>query len=1043
MTKFISFYSYKGGVGRTLSLINVSAALAKMGKSVLIWDLDLEAPGIQTIPLLNRLGIEDQIEKGMIDILLDFQDSGFQLLQDDAILNSIYRFKPGKSDDIYKPLKNIKILPAGKLDKDYSAKYSRVKWNELFKGTESVGFQAFEKCYQVIQNLGPDFVMVDSRTGLTHIALVTTIQLPDLVYLVFNYNEQNLRGLHSIHSALMSDKIQGEIRKYPLTVKTIVSMVDTENIELHKKRKKRLEEVFNIKPHYEIPIHKPLMMEEVILTLKDDLRSLEATRKYYEIARDIIDHEPERFAAENHLFKSMSRDYKEGKSFEEKVADIFKLMGYEVELNKRLAGNEIDLFIKKKKRLSNKYEYYICECKTWAQKVGRDVVNKFSGVINSIQKELQVQGDKTTCEGIIVSSFGFTNEAKKAANAHGIILKTYNELLSELMDFDYYLTDLIHQFEGSPLEYLYVEQDFIPEGKMEKVNSFQFIEQWLKYPDRKLFALLGDYGTGKTSFARKLAYKMAVNYKKAPGEVRLPFLVDLYQCRNTSSLQSLILEQLKNAQVEPVNAEIFLKLLAEGKILLIFDAFDEMTHVSNAEITLNNFRQLNQAVIGEAKVILTSRTHYLRDNDEADNIIKKQGSRGLTEGASVLYREISKKLEYEIVYLGEFSDLQIKKYLQKALAEKWEHAYNKIRSIYNLNDLSSRPVLLDMIVKILPKIEVMKDFFNVSDLYRVFTYSWLEREAYRLQMVKEEIQNFVEELAYKLWSEKKERLHYTELADVLKLHFGIGKKAALDLSTADYSLRTASFLVRDGKGNYGFAHKSFQEFFIARRIKRRIKKKRKEDKADILDLRPLSIEIIFFLKYLIADNEKIIELASELLAGPYRKNISENALLLFYLIIKMNHLNQRFFPENIEIQRDKRKNFQKVIQDSLPRKLNLQSAVLNESRFPDMVFSNADFSEALLNKSFLTHCVFKDVVFTGAQFNGTEFSGSVFKKVQFKKTHARNCNFKNCEFIECVLKKADFSYSNFLTASFKNCTFENNNFTGSKHLSSDFAIDMK
>jgi len=40
------FYSYKGGVGRTTSLVNVAYQLAKMGKSVLIIDFDFGAPGV-------------------------------------------------------------------------------------------------------------------------------------------------------------------------------------------------------------------------------------------------------------------------------------------------------------------------------------------------------------------------------------------------------------------------------------------------------------------------------------------------------------------------------------------------------------------------------------------------------------------------------------------------------------------------------------------------------------------------------------------------------------------------------------------------------------------------------------------------------------------------------------------------------------------------------------------------------------------------------------------------------------------------------------
>ncbi len=42
----ITFYSYKGGVGRSMALANVAVLLAQQKKKVLAIDFDLEAPGL-------------------------------------------------------------------------------------------------------------------------------------------------------------------------------------------------------------------------------------------------------------------------------------------------------------------------------------------------------------------------------------------------------------------------------------------------------------------------------------------------------------------------------------------------------------------------------------------------------------------------------------------------------------------------------------------------------------------------------------------------------------------------------------------------------------------------------------------------------------------------------------------------------------------------------------------------------------------------------------------------------------------------------------
>ncbi len=263
--------------------------------------------------------------------------------------------------------------------------------------------------------------------------------------------------------------------------------------------------------------------------------------------------------------RELDERYVKGKSFEEKTGEIFQLMGFEVELDRQVATYQIDIFIKRKKDpLSDKHSYYACVCKNWIQKIGRDVVSKSIAVRDVVRNDLSDKKLGNDCEMIIVSSAGFNKEAKQAADRHGIILYTYDQLLS-------------------------------------------------------------------------------------------------------NDLPNLIHHQLVYAKVEPANEEIFLKLLSEGKILLIFDAFDEMATMSNADITLANFRQLNRSVTGDAKVILTSRTHYFRDKYDVDTILKEQGVKGLSQKATALYREIQDKPEYEIVYLKEFSPAQIRAYLNKAM----------------------------------------------------------------------------------------------------------------------------------------------------------------------------------------------------------------------------------------------------------------------------------------------------------------------------------------------------------------------------------------
>ena len=67
--KTVTFYSYKGGVGRSLALSNIANRFSEFGKKVCIMDFDLEAPGLH---LKFDSGIKGGIKKGLVDYIYDF-----------------------------------------------------------------------------------------------------------------------------------------------------------------------------------------------------------------------------------------------------------------------------------------------------------------------------------------------------------------------------------------------------------------------------------------------------------------------------------------------------------------------------------------------------------------------------------------------------------------------------------------------------------------------------------------------------------------------------------------------------------------------------------------------------------------------------------------------------------------------------------------------------------------------------------------------------------------------------------------------------------
>ncbi len=125
-----------------------------------------------------------------------------------------------------------------------------------------------------------------------------------------------------------------------------------------------------------------------------------------------------------------------GKHFEQEVVKILRLKGFDVEQDVHVAGSQIDILFKKKKPFGNSYDIYICECKNLRHPVGIELIHRFSGVRTAVTHYLQDNQIASYCDALIVSAAGFTREAKAIAKTLNIILLTYRELLSELMDSD-------------------------------------------------------------------------------------------------------------------------------------------------------------------------------------------------------------------------------------------------------------------------------------------------------------------------------------------------------------------------------------------------------------------------------------------------------------------------------------------------------------------------------------------------------------------------------------------------------------------------------
>ncbi|MCY4005503.1 MAG: ParA family protein [Rhodobacteraceae bacterium] len=178
-----TFYSFKGGVGRTMALVNAAVILALRGRRVLVVDFDIEAPGLDTFDVLQP---RDEVP-GLINFVADYVMSGESPDVADYI---------GNCPDIGEEGGGLWIMPSGKSD-TYAATLGQINWIDLYNYRD--GYVLFEDLRkQWWEALRPDYVLIDSRTGHTDSSGICTRQLPDSVIILFFPNEQNLRGLTQV-----------------------------------------------------------------------------------------------------------------------------------------------------------------------------------------------------------------------------------------------------------------------------------------------------------------------------------------------------------------------------------------------------------------------------------------------------------------------------------------------------------------------------------------------------------------------------------------------------------------------------------------------------------------------------------------------------------------------------------------------------------------------------------------------------------------------------------------------------------------------------
>jgi cellulose biosynthesis protein BcsQ len=221
-----TFYSYKGGVGRTTALAVCAAKLARAGKKVIVVDFDLEAPGLATFLTPSQVPV-----KGVVDYLIEKR-----------ILNGVKHFRDFFLEaPEFSGKGQLYLMPAGKVGLNYLEDFACIDF-DLYARSED---NPVEELLREIQDtFQPDAILLDSRTGLADIGGTLLFRLSDWVVFFFYNNSQNLDGLQVIFETLLSKRAIDEPTPKALFVNSIIPYNSGGDVAMYDDFKERLYRLF-------------------------------------------------------------------------------------------------------------------------------------------------------------------------------------------------------------------------------------------------------------------------------------------------------------------------------------------------------------------------------------------------------------------------------------------------------------------------------------------------------------------------------------------------------------------------------------------------------------------------------------------------------------------------------------------------------------------------------------------------------------------------------------------------------------------------------
>jgi WD40 repeat protein len=995
----LSFYSYKGGVGRTSLALDTAARLA-LGSAtrpplrVLVWDLDLDAPGIAHFPALREMAA--RANYGTHD-LLALLDPGSTPAADEPEVDerevlSVLR-RAIVTDRSLAGGRLSLLLADGALSPP--ARLSQPDVAPLF-GPGGSGPSLLVLAAELARReLDFDIIVIDARTGINDLSATATTVLADCAVLVFRLDGQDLAHLSEIVGAIHEswDRPGAGAADLPNRVYRVANLVpsgDAELLEAVEARRGELAEM-RLEPHLELALRPLALVRESTPSLEGRPLEADAEPKLEGLADWAHQRWADLARRSGRTSSKVDRSVQPstiGKRLEEQVAALLRLGGWQVTGDPHA---KIDLRAEKTGEFGRQRALLVfCDASRFG--AGAEDVERLS----ELAKEL---AGSPRPEAMLVTRRISAN-AREAARIRDVLLVTPDDLLEEQAPSAPLRRRARELWEGTALERQYVAPTAValdvegaPAGEHVVLDDYAL--GWLERAKAGLLCVLGDFGAGKTTFCQRLAAILAER-PRAP----LPLFVDLRAAGSTAlTIDGLLRHALDQAKLDQSHLEPWRYRLQQGSLVLLVDGFDELLGYTDPSRMEGLLEELQQAATS-GRVILTSRSSYFRSDRDA--ALALRGERGsLPRAGTALWNQLKSRSDVTVSALEvqPFTDAQIQDYLSLRFgADHVQAILLRLRALHPVDDLLRRPYLLTLVATSIDQWEARgwPTRLTLTSVYESYVADWLARDERRNRGLPAEPASLAQHLARVLWDRTDAHISSRELRREAAAWGALASGRVIspeEEETIEAKVRTALFLVRDERGAYRFAHRSFLEFFVAKDIAETFAGLPQPDVARAaLDLVRLTPEIATFLAGWPESWSAVPEVCHAIVqAAPSHPRASANALLLLVWHGRsLPGAGASTEPPPVIVERAR-----------------LAGVDLSRADLGSVSLQGADLAGADLTAATLTHSDLSAADLTGASAAQADFVGSNLSRAHLNRAILTAANLAGADLEQADLSDCD------------------------------------